>query len=180
MKLCSPFSIILARFQTVFCAALLLLAIYPSSSLAFSGKLVRVLDGDTVEVLREGKAERIRLAEIDAPESNQPFGQASKRFVLEVAAQQIVTVAVRTTDRYGRTVGEVFLPDGRSLNRELVRQGLAWHYKQYSRDASLGELETEARAAKRGLWGDANPVPPWEYRRAGRSTGARQETVSSR
>jgi micrococcal nuclease len=83
---------------------------------SFTGKLVKVLDGDTVEVMHEGKAERIRLAQIDCPEKNQPFGQAAKRYVLDIAAQKIVTVQVDTVDRYGRTVGEVFLPDGSNLN----------------------------------------------------------------
>jgi micrococcal nuclease len=79
---------------------------------SFTGKLVKVLDGVTVEVMHDGKAERIRLAQIDCPEKNQPFGQAAKRYVLDFAAHKIVTVEVVTIDRYGRTVGEVFLPDG--------------------------------------------------------------------
>ena len=71
----------------------------------------------------------------------------------------------RETDRYGRTVAKVVLPDGRSLNQELVRQGLAWWYRQYApHDQILAGLEAEARAAKRGLWSERNPVPPWEWR----------------
>jgi endonuclease YncB( thermonuclease family) len=75
-----------------------------------------------------------------------------------------VTVRVKDRDAYGRLVGEVILPDGRDLNRELVSAGLAWWYRQYSHDQSLGELEREAREAKRGLWLDPNPIPPWEFR----------------
>ena len=71
-------------------------------------------------------------------------------------------------DQYGRTVGEVILPDGKSLNRELVKAGFAWWHRQYSRDSSLGQLEAEAQAARRGLWVDSNPVPPWEFRRVQR------------
>ncbi len=67
-------------------------------------------------------------------------------------------------DRYGRTVGVVLLPDGRSLNRELVRAGFAWMYRRYTNDQSLSDLEEEARVAKRGLWADANPIPPWQWR----------------
>ncbi len=67
-------------------------------------------------------------------------------------------------DRYGRTVGVVLLPDGRSLNHELVRAGLAWMYRRYTNDQSLSDLEEEARLARRGLWVDANPIPPWEWR----------------
>ena len=85
--------------------------------------------------------------------------------MLQVAAQRTVTVQVVTTDRYGRTVGEVVLPDGRSLNQELVRAGYAWWYRKYSDDAVLEALEAEARGARRGLWAELDPVPPWAWRR---------------
>jgi endonuclease YncB( thermonuclease family) len=97
---------------------------------SFTGKLVKVLDGDTVEVLHDGKAERIRLAQIDYHEKGQPFGQAARRYVLDVAAQKVVTVEVKTVDRYGRTVGEVFLPNGHNLNKQIVGAGYAWQYKK--------------------------------------------------
>ena len=128
----------------------------------FTGKVVQVSDGDTLQVLRDGRAEKVRLAGIDCPELNQPYGQAAKRFVLQVAAQRTATIQVVTTDRYGRTVGEVVLPDGRSLNEELVRAGYAWWYRKYSDDALL---EAEARGARRGLWAEMDSVPPWEWRR---------------
>ena len=142
---------------------LLLPAIVLAAS--FTGKVVQVSDGDTLQVLRDGRAEKVRLAGIDCPELNQPFGQAAKRFVLQVAAQQTVTVQIVTTDRYGRTVGEVVLPDGRSLNQELVRAGYAWWYRKYSDDAVLEALEAEARLARRGLWAEVDPVRPWDWRR---------------
>jgi micrococcal nuclease len=132
---------------------------------SFTGKLVKVLDGDTVEVLHDGKAERIRLAQIDCPEKNQPFGQAAKEYVLDVAAHKIVTIEVDTVDRYGRTVGEVFLPDMTNLNKQIVGMGYAWQYKRYSKDPEYGELEAAARAASLGLWQDKNPIPPWEWRK---------------
>lgn len=132
---------------------------------SFSGKVVKVSDGDTIQVMHDGKAEKIRLAGIDCPESKQPFGQAAKKFVLEIAAQKTITIHIETTDRYGRTVGEVVLPDGRSLNRELVHAGYAWWYRKYSSDKTLGMLESEARSSRRGLWADSNPVPPWDWRR---------------
>jgi endonuclease YncB( thermonuclease family) len=133
--------------------------------------VVSVSDGDTIIVLRPGNVqEKVRLAEIDCPEKGQPFGQAAKRKTGDLAAQKTVTVEVRTTDRYGRTVGEVFLPDGSSLNRELVRAGYAWWYRQYSKDTSLGDLEGDARRARRGLWSEPTPVPPWEWRRGNRTS----------
>jgi len=135
---------------------------------SFTGKLVKVLDGDTVEVLHDGKAERIRLAQIDCPEKGQPFGQAAKQYVLDIAALKIVTVQVETVDRYGRTVGEILLPDGSNLNKRIVGAGYAWQYKKYSKDPAYAELEAEARDARLGLWQDKEPEPPWEWRKAKR------------
>jgi endonuclease YncB( thermonuclease family) len=87
-----------------------------------------------------------------------------------VIGGRTVTVRVRDTDRYGRTVGEVVLQDGRSLNRELVRAGLAWWYRQYARgDAEPGRLKAQVRAARRGLWADSQPVAPREWQRARRA-----------
>jgi endonuclease YncB( thermonuclease family) len=143
----------------------------PCFASSFAGRVVSVSDGDTIIVLRPGTIqEKVRLAEIDCPEKGQPFGQAAKRKTGDLAAQKTVTVEVRTTDRYGRTVGEVVLPDGSSLNRELVRAGYAWWYRQYSQDESLGALEAEARRERRSLWSEPNPVPPWEWRRGNRTS----------
>lgn len=149
---------------------LLFLSLLSCSTYAasFTGKLIKVLDGDTVEVLRDGKAERIRLAQIDAPEKSQPFGQAAKRYVLDVAALKVVTVDIETIDRYGRAVGEIFLPGGSNLNKQIVGAGYAWQYKRYSKDSEYAALEAEARAAKIGLWQDKGPVPPWDWRRGKR------------
>ena len=149
-----------------------LLTVFLASALSFGlgeefrGKVVRVLDGDTIEVMHHGQAERIRLNGIDCPEKAQPFGERAKKYTSSLAFGETVTAIVKDTDRYGRTVAEILLPDGRSLNRELVKAGLAWWYRKYSTDATLGQLEAEARAARRGLWADSNPVPPWEWRHA--------------
>lgn len=134
----------------------------------FTGKVVTISDGDTIRVMRNGAAERIRLWGIDCPESKQPFGTRARKFAGDLAFGMEVTVKVRDTDRYGRTVAEIILPDGRNLNQELVRAGLAWWYQRYARRATvLAALEQEARDAKRGLWSDPQPVPPWEWRKAG-------------
>jgi endonuclease YncB( thermonuclease family) len=143
---------------------------------SFTGKLVKVLDGDTVEVMHDGKAERIRLAQIDCPEKNQPYGQAAKRYVLDIAAHKVVTVEVDTVDRYGRTVGEVFFPDGSNLNKKIVGAGFAWQYKRYSKDPEYGDLEAEARRVRLGLWQGNRPVPPWEWRRGQRQASSIQVT----
>jgi endonuclease YncB( thermonuclease family) len=133
-----------------------------------SGKVVKVVDGDTIDVLQDRTTVRIRLNGIDAPERGQAFGNRAKQFVLGVAARQTVTVEIRDVDRYGRSVGDEFLPDGRNLNREIVAAGYAGWYRKYSKDQSLGRLEEEARRGRRGLWQDREPVPPWERRKAKR------------
>ncbi len=131
----------------------------------FTYKVVGVSDGDTVTVLHNGKGERIRLHGIDCPEKRQAFGKRAKQFTSKLVFGETVTVQVVDRDRYGRTVGVVLLPDGRSLNHELVKAGFAWWYWRYTPDdETLAQLEREAWGAKRGLWADPEPVPPWEWR----------------
>jgi endonuclease YncB( thermonuclease family) len=132
----------------------------------FSGKVVAVADGDSISVLRNGRPTPVRLNGIDAPERGQPYSAAAKRYLSDLVFGQIVRVELKTKDRYGRDVAEVFLPDGRHVNREMVRAGYAWWFRRYApRDARLEALEAEAHDGRRGLWQDADPVPPWEYRR---------------
>ncbi len=130
----------------------------------FTGRVVGVSDGDTITVLHNGKGERIRLHGIDCPEKRQAFGNRAKQFTSNLVFAKTVTVQAVDRDRYGRTVGVVLLPDGRSLNHELVRAGFAWMYRRYTNDQSLSDLEEEARVARRGLWADPHAVPPWEWR----------------
>ncbi len=141
-------------------------ALLASQTLAadFTGRVVGVSDGDTITVLHNGKGERIGLHGIDCPEKRQAFGNRAKQFTSKLVFGNTVTVQVMDRDRYGRTVGVVLLPDGRSLNHELVRAGLAWMYRRYTNDQSLSDLEEEARVAGRGLWADPHAVPPWEWR----------------
>lgn len=146
-----------------------------ANAATISGKVVKVVDGDTIDVLQDRQTVRIRLNGIDAPESGQAYGKAAKQFVLELAAQQIVKVEVFEKDRYGRSVGDVILSDGRNLNREIVRAGYAWWFRKYSKDQSLGRLEDEARKARRGLWQDKNPMAPWDWRKMKREQGIAQQ-----
>lgn len=136
----------------------------------FSGPVVSVLDGDTIDVLHNGQSERIRLNGIDAPEKGQPYGKRAKRFLADLVAGRMVTIQSHKFDRHKRTVGDVLLADGTDASQELVRAGLAWWYKQYSKDESLGVLEAEAREAKRGLRAEPDPIPPWVYRHPERTT----------
>jgi endonuclease YncB( thermonuclease family) len=134
----------------------------------FAGRVVGITDGDTIRVLHEGRAETVRLQGVDAPEKRQAYGERARRFVADLAFDRTVVVRATGRDRNGRLLGEVLLPDGRSLNQELVRAGYAWWFRKYSRDVQLARLEEEARQGRRGLWADQAPEPPWEYRVNGR------------
>lgn len=131
----------------------------------FEGKVVGVMDGDTIEVLKDGKAVRVRLNGIDCPEKNQPYGSKAKSYVSTLVFNKQVKVIVTDIDRYGRSVADVYLSDGTWLNKKLVEDGYAWHYKYYSTDKHLSASEATARKNKRGLWADNQPVPPWQYRK---------------
>lgn len=128
------------------------------------GKVVRVLDGDTIEVLQGQKPVRVRLLNIDAPEKNQPFGRWSSDQLRRLVAGQSVTVSYTQTDRYGRVLGRVVTANGTEANRQQVLKGAAWVYDRYNTDNSLPALQREAQTQKRGLWVDGNPMPPWEWR----------------
>ena len=134
----------------------------------FSGRVVGVTDGDTIKVMHNGKAEKIRLHGIDCPEKAQPFGTKAKQFTSAMVFGKEVTVKDYGLDniRFKRTLGEIVLPDGRVVNEELLRAGLAWWYRKYAPNrVDLAALEEEARTARRGLWADPHPVPPWEWRK---------------
>jgi endonuclease YncB( thermonuclease family) len=138
-------------------------------------RVVGVHDGDTLTGLDESKTQfKVRLDAIDAPELGQPFGQASKKALSEKVFGKDVVVIAKTKDKYGRTVGHV-LVDGRDANLLMLEEGMAWHYKHYDHNARLARAEEEARAAKKGLWGDREPVPPWEWRKTKRDS--RKQTV---
>lgn len=133
----------------------------------FQAKVVHIADGDTITVLNEAKEQvRIRLNGIDCPETGQAFGRKATEFTKDLVALQTVTIKTFGQDRFGRTIGDVILHDGRNLNQELVGEGWCWWYRRYApRDTVLEKLETEARNAKKGLWKDPHPVPPWDFRR---------------
>ncbi len=132
------------------------------------GKVVSIADGDTITVLDAKKVQhKIRFEGIDAPEKGQAFGTKSREKMSELVGEKDVVVKWEKKDRYGRILGDVHLGD-RLINLEMVQEGLAWHYKQYSKSKELAEAEEEARKAKKGLWGDKSPEPPWEFRKRGR------------
>ena len=146
---------------------LLILLLPPQLSFAWQGKVVGVSDGDTITVMHNGKGEKIRLYGVDCPEKRQDFGQKAKKFTSSMAYGKIADVEPVTTDGYGRTVALVKV-EGKSLNEELLKAGLAWVYTKYCNKPFCNEwrkYEDQARQNKTGLWSMPNPVPPWEFRR---------------
>ena len=144
-------------------AALLLVAACAAAPPAV--EVVAVHDGDTVTVLQGREQVRVRLACIDAPEQGQPFGSRARRTLADRVMRRRVALEVIDTDDYGRTVARLLL-DGEDVNLAMVRAGLAWHYRHHCPDdRALAEAEAEARRERRGLWADAQPQAPWEWRR---------------
>jgi endonuclease YncB( thermonuclease family) len=129
------------------------------------GKVIKIKDGDTIDILFDGKPLTIRFAHVDCPEKKQPFGTVAKQFTADKCFGQVVTIQNENKyDRNKRLIGVVINEQGENVNKELLKAGLAWHYKKYSTDESYSELEIIAREAKVGLWVDNNVVPPWDWR----------------
>jgi micrococcal nuclease len=128
------------------------------------GTVIRVIDGDTIDLFHEQKPVRIRLANIDAPEKKQAYGRWSLHKLNSLVIGQTVTVTYTQSDRYGRILGRVVSNNGIEANRYMVQSGAAWVYDRYNTDNALPALQKEAQQQKRGLWADGNPVPPWEWR----------------
>jgi endonuclease YncB( thermonuclease family) len=147
-------------------ATLLPIASLVSAQRILEGRVVRVFDGDTIELRTGDDTIRVRLAGIDTPERGQPWANRAKQALSERVFGKEVRVNEVAVDRYGRTVGEVYA-DNVCVSCELVRGGHAWVYRAFTDDPVLIELEAEARAAERGIWSlpESQRVPPWEWRR---------------
>jgi len=139
-----------------------------------NGTVVRVLDGDTYDLLIDSsRTIRVRMDGIDAPETAMPYYRTATDYLRELTRGQNVTIDTTNRDRYGRVISYSHLSDGRELSAEMIKAGYAWHFKRYNSDSTLAVLELEARAARRGLWQDDEPYEPSEIRRlrrSGRST----------
>ena len=136
----------------------------------FSVQVIGVTDGDTFKGLTSDKQTiNFRIYGIDAPETRnggaQPFCQKSKQTLSDLIFGKTVCVKVQNKDRWGRAVVWVYTPEGEDVSAEMIRTGMAWHFKKYSGDAQYAELENRARKQKIGLWADTNPVAPWEWRK---------------
>jgi micrococcal nuclease len=143
------------------CCATLLFAVTSSS---YAHKVIGIADGDTLTLLVNNRPLKIRLANIDAPEKKQPFGQKSKESLSALCWGKDARYAAQSIDRYKRTVALVTCGDV-GVNREQVRRGMAWVYTKYNDDPFYIAIQAEAQKQKRGLWQDVQAVPPWEWRR---------------
>ncbi len=148
------------------------------------GKVVGVHDGDTITVLDAGNRQhKIRLAGIDAPELHQAYGNRSKEHLSKQVFGQMVDVDGGKVDRYQRTIGKV-LVNGRDANLEQVRAGFAWHYTKYAKEQSptdqmvYAQAEATARTLHFGLWEEAQPMPPWDYRHGGAQAASASVSVT--
>ncbi len=130
-------------------------------------KVISITDGDTADILKDGQPLRLRFAGIDTPEKGQPFGNNAKQALSDRIGGKFVRLRGYGLDKYNRAITDIYLPGETELfiNRELVKRGLAWHYKEYSDDESLARDEVKARAAKLGLWSDRRHVAPWDWRK---------------
>lgn len=129
--------------------------------------VVGVIDGDTIDA-RCGQPNayekiRVRITEIDAPEKRQPFGEKSRQSLADLCFQAQAVISSTSKDRYGRTLGRVECK-GKDVALHQAQAGMAWWYAQYGKDRAVQAAEQQARADRAGLWADASPKPPWEFR----------------
>jgi len=156
--------------KAILCLVLLYLALLPLSATAEEqiGRVVAVTDGDTLTMLDGRKQQiKVRLAEIDTPESAQPYGTRAKQELSRLVHGKTVTVKVQDIDRYGRTVERVYVGE-LDVNAEMVKLGAAWVYRKYVSDQSLYALEKQAKQKRAGIWNlpEAEQIPPWKWRKA--------------
>jgi endonuclease YncB( thermonuclease family) len=141
----------------------------------WQGRVVNIIDGDSLIVSNKGKRVKVRLLEVDCPERAQPFGREASGFTRRLCHGKQVLIEDPRPDKYyqGRIRAKVILTDGRDLGMELVKEGLAWRYRRYSRNPLLMDLEAHAKAKRLGLWADSKPVPPWQWRKKKRHSSAK-------
>ena len=136
----------------------------PALAVQFTGEVTGVPQGDTLIVKHEGKVHTIRLHGVLAPEKSQPYAGQATAFMAKLAMGQTVHVIPMGKDRQKQVSAEVLL-DGKSLNDQLVREGFAWWNHKQTRGGRLRTLQAAARAERRGLWADSDPIPPWDWKK---------------
>ncbi len=168
----------ISRYTIFYFIIVLFLSGISHAQSTIQGKVVGVADGDTITVLQNNRQYKIRLYGIDTPEKKQDFGQKAKKFTSDIVFKKQVTVISYGTGKYGRTIGVVYVGQ-ECLNEALIKNGLAWVYKQYCSETFCNgwlQIEQEARANKLGLWIYDNPIPPWDFRK-GKSSNSKDKTT---
>lgn len=165
----------MARLAWIGC--LLAFGVVPAFGQSFTGLVEKVRDGNTMTVSHDGQTSTVRLDGLYAPELGQPYGKEAAAYLRDEVEGREVLVRVRDRDRFGRLVARV-LRDGREVNEQLLRAGLAWYYwwyEEYTPDAAQDQaLEFQAQQAGRGLWAQTTPIPPWEWRDEGHAVSVRE------
>jgi micrococcal nuclease len=138
------------------------------SQTTYTAKVVGIKDGDSVVVLDSLNNQiTLRLAEVDCPEKNQPFGTKAKQFTSDQIYLKTIKYVVTDIDRYGRSIAMIYYDDdNKYLSAEIIKAGMGWHYKKYSKSKELALLEDYAKKNKIGLWIDNNPIAPSEWRKS--------------
>jgi micrococcal nuclease len=155
------------QMRSIIIPLLLILSLPLYAAQEYIGRVVAISDGDTLTILESNNRQiKVRLAEIDTPESKQPYGARAKQELSALAYNKTVIVKAQSTDRYKRVVGRVYVGNV-DVNAELVRRGTAWVYRQYAKDKQLYAIENHARKNRVGLWSlpEAEKIPPWEWRK---------------
>lgn len=166
-------------------ALLLLTSLSAANADELQGRVVAIADGDTLTILdAQNQQHKIRLAGIDAPEKNQPFGQVSRQHLAKQCFQQAASVVWNKRDRYQRIIGKVYCK-GKEVGLDQIQAGLAWWYRKYAKDQTqedqgrYSDAEIAASRDKRGLWQSPKPTPPWDWRRKGRGLNGLHEPIST-
>jgi len=135
--------------------------------LNYEVKVIKIVDGDTFHGLTIDKKDiKFRIYGIDAPERKQAFANKSKQYLSDLIFGQIVVIKIqKKSDGYGRPIVWVYTPDGKDVSAEMLKAGMAWHFKKYDSTLDYAQYEAIARKARIGLWADNNPIAPWDYRR---------------
>jgi len=135
-----------------------------------TGKVIGIIDGDTYDILMKGnRTVRVRMEGIDAPEKGMPFYKVAKKYLSKLCFGKQVQLKIAGNDNHDRTLAFSYLEDGKELSHEMLKAGLAWHFKEYNNDEDLATLEANARKSKQGLWADESPMAPWDNRRLHRN-----------
>jgi endonuclease YncB( thermonuclease family) len=133
-------------------------------------RVIGISDGDTFKGLTDKNEQiKFRIYAIDAPEKKQAFGNRSKQYLSGLIFNKTAGIKYQTTDQYGRQVVWVYTPDGKDVSAEMLKAGMAWHYKRYDATPEYAAYEIEAQKSRLGLWADKHPVAPWDFRKQKKS-----------